>query len=201
MVDASGQRSMATYLGAATHLTIDDVTVAGVLDRRDWLFLEAYLLDSPNGLALVQHLLDAYQGPIALTLSDPRCVERHHAFLTSALARLSLLIGNEKELEALVGGTSPTDSLSLLPSLPLAVCTNGGNGIFYRDGETLGHVPAVKTQVLDTTGAGDSFAGALLFGLCSGYSTQEACALGAKVAAHIVSVSGAKPLIDLKTLL
>ena len=48
----------------------------------------------------------------------------------------------------------------------LVLVTLGSDGVFYRMGEATGHIPAVKVQVADTNGAGDTFLGAVLSRLC-----------------------------------
>lgn len=204
LVTPNGQRTMGTYLGACQTLTIEDAHAVGVQDRTDWLFLEAYLLDTPNGIDLVRHLLAHHQGPIALTLSDARCVERHKAFLEAALSKLTLLLGNENEMAAMFDGDAdnPKDLLSKASAyVSLAVCTNGKNGVYAFENGHIHHVPAQKAEVVDTTGAGDSFAGGVMYALCDGQSLVQGASLGVKVAAHIVSVVGARPKIDLTTLL
>lgn len=67
----------------------------------------------------------------------------------------------------------------------LAVVTDGARGslVASRDG-TLFHQPALRVhEVVDTTGCGDSYHGAFLFGLARGYSLREAAALASAVAA------------------
>lgn len=203
LVTPNGQRTMGTYLGACQTLTIEDAHTAGVQNRTDWLFLEAYLLDTPNGIDLVRHLLTHHQGPIALTLSDARCVQRHKAFLEAALAKLTLLLGNEDEMAEMFDGDAekPAELLNTASThVPLAVCTNGKNGVYALENGHIHHVPAQKANVVDTTGAGDSFAGGVMHALCSGQTLTQGAQIGVKIAAHIVSVVGARPKVDLNTL-
>ena len=50
-------------------------------------------------------------------------------------------------------------------SAKLILVTLGGDGVLYRDQDRLGHMPSIKVDVVDTTGAGDAFMGGLLYGL------------------------------------
>ena len=53
------------------------------------------------------------------------------------------------------------------------------------------HVPPVKAvQLVDPTGCGDAFRGALLFGLERGWSLVDSCALGNRVGAHKIATPG-----------
>lgn len=76
------------------------------------------------------------------------------------------------------------------------VVTLGAAGSFGvgTDGAPL-RVPAVPTQVVDTTGAGDAFIGALAAGRARGLALAEAMRWGARVAAVTVSRLGAQPSI------
>jgi len=71
------------------------------------------------------------------------------------------------------------------------VVTLGAEGCeVWVDGE-MTHVPAVKAaQLVDPTGCGDAFRGALLFGLERGWSLVQCCALGNRVGAHKIATPG-----------
>ena len=202
LVSKTGQRTMATHLGAATQLPVKPVLKASKTFIGQWLFFEGYLLDTSQGPEMFLALCQQFPGHIALTLSDPRCVERHHALLKNHLQDIGLLIGNEAEMEALFGHTTPQDNLkSSCVKTPMSVCSHGAQGVFFQTHGVIEHVPATPTTVVDTTGAGDSLAGGILWALTNQRSLREGCELGSKIASHIVSVVGSKPKIDIKTLL
>ncbi len=64
--------------------------------------------------------------------------------------------------------------------------TMGGNGAEFR-GE---HFPVSSKEVRDSTGAGDSFMAALVFGVTSGMSTPSAIAFANKLASEVVARRG-----------
>jgi pseudouridine kinase len=64
----------------------------------------------------------------------------------------------------------------------VAVVTLSEFGVVYRSGETKGHIPALKTNVVDQTGAGDAQTAAILFGLLEGIPLDEAVRLGVTAA-------------------
>ena len=70
---------------------------------------------------------------------------------------------------------------------PCLVVTMGGQGAVYADrsGEK-GFCPAKKVDVIDTTGAGDSFFSGVAIGLTYGKSLAEACEIGARLAASVI---------------
>src|SRR3989304_4403755 len=61
----------------------------------------------------------------------------------------------------------------------IALVTMAEFGVGYASAETSGHVPAVMTEVIDPTGAGDAQTAAVLFGLLSGIPLDESVRLGA----------------------
>lgn len=68
--------------------------------------------------------------------------------------------------------------------------TLGPNGTLFYDGKEVKHIPAIKTVVVDTVGAGDSHIGSIIAGLSMGMNIEEAVLLANKVASLIVGTSG-----------
>jgi pseudouridine kinase len=56
-------------------------------------------------------------------------------------------------------------------------------GVVYASAQTSGHIPAVATDVVDTTGASDALTAAVLFGLLNDIPLDESVRLGASAAA------------------
>lgn len=70
------------------------------------------------------------------------------------------------------------------------IVTMGGEGAVYADKYgTKGFCPARRVEVKDTTGAGDSFCAGVAVGLTYGKSLQEACEIGAHLAASVIVTS------------
>jgi len=71
------------------------------------------------------------------------------------------------------------------------VVTLGAEGCEVWVDGVMTHVPPVKAaQLVDPTGCGDAFRGALLFGLERGWSLAQCCALGNRVGAHKIATPG-----------
>jgi pseudouridine kinase len=64
----------------------------------------------------------------------------------------------------------------------VAVVTLGEKGLAYADGSGGGYVPAINTRVVDPTGAGDAFSGAVIYGLLNELPLDEAMRLGVTAA-------------------
>lgn len=72
------------------------------------------------------------------------------------------------------------------------IVTKGSKGVmFYKNGGEIG-IPGIEVEAVDTTGAGDSFNGALAYSLCQGASVEEACWFANVVGAISVTKFGAQ---------
>ncbi|MFF0046124.1 ribokinase [Streptomyces sp. NPDC005498] len=106
---------------------------------------------------------------------------------------VDLLIPNEHEAAALSGKTEPHAAAEiLLRHVPEVVITLGSKGCLYaaRGSETV-HFPAPEVTAVDTTGAGDTFVGALAVALGEGRAVPEALAWASIAAALCVQKPGA----------
>ena len=71
--------------------------------------------------------------------------------------------------------------------IPQMVVTMGGEGAVYADCKgNKGVYPALKVDVVDTTGAGDAFFSGVCIGLTYGKTLREACAIGTRLASTVI---------------
>lgn len=74
--------------------------------------------------------------------------------------------------------------------IPQMVVTMGGDGVVYADREgNKGIYPALKVDVIDTTGAGDAFFSGVCIGLTYGKTLREACGIGTRLASTVICTS------------
>lgn len=112
------------------------------------------------------------------------------------------LVVNEHEaaflLDAAAGGVEGVDgALAAAPKLleigpRSAVITLGAAGAVYAGGDATEHVSSPEVEVVDTTGAGDAFVGALAVRLAEGASLGEAVAYAVRAGAAAVTQEGAQ---------
>lgn len=205
-VTSDAQRSMTTFLGAAGHVTVDDID-ADFITSGAILFFEGYLFEQadPRRAFVAACAASKRAGRrAALTLSDASVVERQYAALIDFIGgHVDILLANEREAAALFR----TDNLAEMERearklAPLTAITRSAEGslLVPRDSETIA-VPAAKTvRVVDTTGAGDAYAAGLLFGLARNLPLARAGALGSLAAAEVISHFGARPEENLNAL-
>ncbi len=205
LISEDADRTMGTYLGAASTLTPAGVPEAFVA-RASVVLLEGYLWDVPAAKEAMRHAAataHAGDGSVALSLSDPFCVSRHqHEFLDLLLDDVDILLGNEEELTMLFGAESADAALEAAEETGLlVVMTRGPQGAVVLTARGPVAVPAAAVErVIDTTGAGDLFAAGLLFGLTHGMGPEDSTRLGSLCAAEVISHTGARPEADLKAL-
>ena len=114
------------------------------------------------------------------------------------LQRTSVLVCNEQEAGMLFtedySGTDPEDLKEImvrrarLSGIPRIVVTLGERGAVYGDknGEA-GVCPALRVDVVDTTGAGDAFFAGVAIGLTYGKTVGESCVIGTRLAASVIA--------------
>ena len=72
--------------------------------------------------------------------------------------------------------------------IPRMIITLGDRGAVYaQQGGDAGFCPAQKTEVIDTTGAGDAFFAGVAIGLTYGKTLRESCEIGTRLAASVIA--------------
>ena len=202
-VTPDGQRTMNTYLGAATSFGPGDLD-RDTIERARFLYLEGYLFDPPAAQAAFREaalIAHAAGCEVAISLSDPFCVERHRAgFRAFVCDHADIVFANEHELEALYEAPFADALAALRADTAIAVVTRGPAGSVLASATEIHEVAAHRTDVVDTTGAGDAYAAGVLAALARGRGLAEAGWLGSLAAAEIISHVGARPGPDLLSL-
>jgi sugar/nucleoside kinase (ribokinase family) len=205
MVTPDAEKTMCTNLGIGALLGRDEVDVAAIEAARV-VYLEGYLYgDRPTDAAVERAVAAARQADtlVALSLSDPVWVELHGKELDRVLDRVDILFANEQEACGMVGETDPLAAVAALAHRCATVAvTRGSLGSLVASGGEVISVPAAQVaHVVDTTGAGDSYAAGFLYGIINDLGPEHSARLGAAVAAEIVSHLGARPQQSLAALI
>jgi sugar/nucleoside kinase (ribokinase family) len=206
IVTPDGQRSMNTFLGACQGLSPRDVD-ADTVRAANIVYLEGYLWDPPaakEAFRKASEIAHAAGSKVALTLSDSFCVDRWRDEFRALIRQgvVDIVFANEHELKSLYQTADFDTALHAVKEEGvLAVVTRSELGaLAVSRGETVS-VPAYPIErLVDTTGAGDLFAGGFLFGLATGRDHRDALRLGALAAAEVISHIGPRPEVNLKQL-
>ena len=114
------------------------------------------------------------------------------------LRRTSVLVCNEQEAGILFSEDYEGMEPELLEEtlrrrieqaqIPRMIVTLGDRGaVFAEQGGESGFCPAQKTEVIDTTGAGDAFFAGVAIGLTYGKSLRNSCEIGTRLAASVIA--------------
>ncbi len=201
-VTPDAQRTMGTMLGACLELGPKDVDPALIATAKV-TYLEGYLWDPPRAKeAFVKAARLAHEAgrEVALSLSDPFCVERHREeFRALVGAHVDILFANETEICSLYQVASFDEALQAVRgACAVAALTRSEKGsVILRNGEVHLADAAPVARVVDTTGAGDLYAGGFLYGYTHGHGLHDCGRIGALAAAEVISHYGARPATSL----
>lgn len=205
VVTPDGERTMNTYLGACQELDTGDLDAAMVA-QAGILYLEGYLWDPAAPRAAMQAAIKVAReagNKVAFTLSDVFCVNGHGADFRALLeSHVDLMFGNENEVKALYQTNDLNAAMAeLAKHACITVVTRSARGAVVVGGGQQWEVPGQQvSRVVDTTGAGDLFAGGFMAALVAGRPLPECAAVGCIAAAEVISHFGARPETDLNAL-
>ena len=204
-VTPDAERTMCTFLGASTQLEPDDLDLSMVRQTKV-LYLEGYLWDSPaakRAFIAAAEASRAAGGQVALSLSDGFCVDRHRdSFLELVNGHVDVLFANETEILSLYETADLSVALDRVSSsCSIVAITRGGDGSVVLSGDQRWDIGIFGLgELLDTTGAGDLYAGGFLHAYTQGESLERCGQLGALCAGQIVTQLGARSQVSLKQL-
>lgn len=200
-ITPDGERTLNTFLGASNGLTPRDVDF-DLIQRGRLVFLEGYLWDPPEAKTAMREAAAAVGegNQVALTLSDPFCVERHRdSFLELIDDHVDVLFANHHELLSLFELDDLDAAIERIRGrVELAAVTQGemGSTLITAD-ETIAIAAEPVERVVDATGAGDLYASGVLYGLAKGMDLEICGQLGSIAAAEVISHVGPRPEKDL----
>ena len=122
LVTPDAERSMFTYLGASTHLSVEDIDEKTIQSAR-MTYVEGYLWEEEAAKAAIlkaAELAHKHNRDFVFSLSDKSCVERHRSeFLDLIQNHVDILFGNEEELNSLFESDDFEHNLDLIKPLSL----------------------------------------------------------------------------------
>ena len=204
-VTPDGERTMATFLGAANLLGPGDVDPK-VIEASKITFLEGYLFtpdEARKAFAKAAAIARSSNRLIALTLSASFVVEMFRDVLIDFIQQqVDILFANEEEITGLFQTKDFDEAVNLSrPHVKIAALTCGALGsVVIAGGETHKVAAEPIDKLVDTTGAGDAYAGGFLYGVARGRPYNVCGRLGSLASAEVISHYGARPVVSLKDL-
>lgn len=198
LVDPTGERTMFPDNGANSGLHLGDLPE---LDEFDVVYLSGYSpldpLSRPGVLAMIAKIKEAGLPLYFDPASVGGMMEVPLAEVKSWIQMMDVLLLNEEEAIYLTGETDPLKALEiLLQDCETVVIKRGSQGAIGKSrGSIVVSTPAQLTEVVDTTGAGDSFAAGFIATYATSKNMQHGLESGAAVAAKCVAIVGARPRV------
>jgi sugar/nucleoside kinase (ribokinase family) len=195
-------RAMLTNMGAIPELRPEEVDPALLRNARH-VHLGSYFLQEgiQEGLA---GLFASARAQGTTTSLDPGWdpAEDWDAGLEEALRETDVFMPNEEELLAITREAAVERALETLVGVPTVVVKRGASGALGRSRKETARCVPPMVEIVDTTGAGDSFDAGFLFGMLRGYDLERALGLGCLCGALSATGAGgveAQPDLQLLT--
>ncbi|MCI5060592.1 MAG: adenosine kinase [Alphaproteobacteria bacterium] len=206
LVTPDGERTMNTYLGAATELGPHDIDEATIKAAKI-TYLEGYLYDPPHAMeAFIKAARLAHGGGrmVSLTLSDSFCVDRHReAFKDLVSHHVDILFANEDEIKSLYETDDLEKAIKIVTDeCAITAITRSEKGsIIINSGHRTNIAAEPIEKLVDSTGAGDAYAAGFLYGYTRGGDMATCGRYGSIAASHVIQQMGPRPSVRLADLL
>ena len=198
LVDSSGERTMFPDKGANSRLTVTDLPDLGAFQA---VYISGYALLNPLArdgvLEMIEKIkadgLPIYFDPASVgAMKDVTDKELHNWF-----SMMDVLFVNEEESIYLTGSVEIERALDYLLDFSQVVVVKRGSAgaIAKARGFDSISLPAVAATVVDTTGAGDSFAAGFIASFSKNHDLTAALQAGGELAAGCVAIVGARPRV------
>ncbi len=160
-------------------------SLEGHFEQADLIFMDANL--NPKTMRTVFKLAQKAHVPVCADATSVKLASK----LIPFLKRLFLLTANTYESTVLVNHEFVVSDRQSAVQAARYLVNQGVNfafipmaefGVCYATSETSGHIPAIKTTIVGSTGAGDALTATILFGLLNDISIDEAVRLGVTAA-------------------
>ena len=190
------ERTMCTNLAVSTSLAPTDINVDH-LAKCKYSYIEGYLWDAETPRkACVEAMEQSRKNgvKVSFTFSDPFLVGRYgDDFKAVVKDYCDLVFCNSDEAKQFFDVASLDEcAAQLKPIVDMAFITDGANGCMVVTPDGTEQVAGFKVKALDTVGAGDAFAGGVLYGLTNGLTPAQSARWGNYFASKIVEVQGAR---------
>lgn len=184
IVVAEHDNSIIVIAGANYEITKEDI------DKCKDVILSAdiVLLQLEIPLDVVEYTADmCRKNNVRVLLNPAPAVELPKALIENA----TYITPNEHELNIILGKQNNVDeTIKMYPNK--IIVTMGSRGVKYFDGSEMKIVPSYNVEVVDTTGAGDTFCGGLAAALVRGDNLEDAIKFANKAAAISITKLGAQ---------
>lgn len=202
-ITPDSERTMYTHLSATSLFNTNHI-IEDVINRSKWIYIEGYKFSEPSSTEAIfraVELCKKHNTKISLTFSDTFVTEIFRDNLMRVVKESELVFCNESEAKSFTQKDNINDAIQTISEIvPNFVVTLGSQGSYIKYDGNVYNIEAYQTTPIDTTGAGDMFAGTFLYSILKGDNPIKAGNLASLSSSKIVSQIGPRPNFDLKEL-
>jgi sugar/nucleoside kinase (ribokinase family) len=205
-VTPDADRTMNTFLGISGEFSVAELVPEAIANSA-YTYIEGYLVTGERSKQAAIKAREIAQGAgqkVAFSLSDPNMVKFFKAGLLEIIGSgVDFLFANESEALHMAETEDIGTAIDHLKTIATNFAiTRGSAGSLIFDGESLIEIDPVPVKAVDTVGAGDMYAGAVLYGLTNHLGYAQAGRLGSIASAKLVTNLGPRlPTAETKALL
>lgn len=191
LIATNGERTIMNHRGVSTDAKGTDLDFKAIAEA-DWVYPTSL---ANGGVELLRLIVDTAEkagtkvmlNPAGPELADP-------AKLKALLESVEILCVNKEEMQQLVEGETLEELVRhALHYVPVAIVSDGPNGVVASDGKTIVRAGMYEdVKVIDRTGAGDAFASGFLSQWALGKSLKESIIFASANSTSVVTKIGAK---------
>ena len=195
-VTPDADRTMNTFLGISGALSERELVPEAITNAK-YTYIEGYLVTGENSKQAAikaREIAQAAGKKVAFTLSDFNMVKFFKEGLLEIIGSgVDFIFANESEALGMAETEDLTTAIEYLKTLTKGFAiTLGAKGSMIFDGQNLIDIEPFPVKAIDTVGAGDMFAGGVLYGITNNMTFAEAGRLGSLASAKLVTSLGAR---------
>jgi sugar/nucleoside kinase (ribokinase family) len=194
LITPDGERTMNTHLGASRLYTSAQVPFEAIKTSKIF-HLSGYQWDSEAQKKAVKEALTKAKESgtvVSFDVADPFVVQRNQLDFVSLIEEYAdIVFCNREEAKCLFGKTPDVAAQMISKAGAIAVIKLGAEGALLQQGDKTLRVDPVRTDVIDTTAAGDMFAAGFLYGYLGNRDLAVCGRMAATLASDVISRVGA----------
>lgn len=196
LVFQNGERFFIIDRGANAHLRYEDIDFNLIHNSRFLYFAGFSFQDEETSETIQKVIRKASEKDITIVFNPgaPNLAKRFRdKFIDNIKKYVDILILNDVEAQHLVNSNKDNEIISFLLSIvDKFVLTKGNKGSIIGTQNEVHNIKAYHTKVVDTTGAGDAYAGAFIYGLSRGWRDDKTGKFASEIAGRMVARVGAR---------
>lgn len=192
-ITPDAERTFATHLGVAAQMSADDITPQ-LFEGYQIIHIEGYLVQNHDLIRKICRTAKQLGLQTSIDLASYNVVTDNLELLRNLVTEyIDIVFANEEESAAFTEGKAPEEALHEIASMArVAVVKLGKRGASAMQDGIESFVPGQRVEVVDTTAAGDFFAGGFLYAYSHGASLENCLHMGTLLSQNIIQVIGTR---------